>query len=272
LFGHEQGAFPGAFERRLGSLANADGGTIFLADLVEEDGAAIGVGEAAQPPFERARECALFVPEQFGLDGIGGDSAAIDRDQRAAALCRSTMDRLGQHLLADAAFTFDQDRGRGAGGAQRGVDRLAEDRGCTDDVGKVQRFWPFLGERTELTSLAMRRYGIVERGEQACAGNRLDHHVACAGAHRPHCDINRIQRGHDDDRHVANTVLELAHRMERFLARRPYVDQGDIEPQIRRADHPGRVIGIGRLAHAPSGALSQRGDQTGLGRLAVDEQ
>jgi len=35
LFGHEQGAFPGAFERRPGSLANANGGTIFLDEIGE---------------------------------------------------------------------------------------------------------------------------------------------------------------------------------------------------------------------------------------------
>ena len=33
LFGHERGAFTGAFERRLGMFANADGGTIFLDEI-----------------------------------------------------------------------------------------------------------------------------------------------------------------------------------------------------------------------------------------------
>jgi DNA-binding NtrC family response regulator len=33
LFGHEQGAFAGAFERRLGMFAHADGGTLFLDEI-----------------------------------------------------------------------------------------------------------------------------------------------------------------------------------------------------------------------------------------------
>lgn len=33
LFGHEKGAFPGAFTRHIGKLADADGGTIFLDDI-----------------------------------------------------------------------------------------------------------------------------------------------------------------------------------------------------------------------------------------------
>ncbi|KRB86184.1 Fis family transcriptional regulator [Sphingomonas sp. Root710] len=33
LFGHERGAFTGAFERRLGLFANADGGTLFLDEI-----------------------------------------------------------------------------------------------------------------------------------------------------------------------------------------------------------------------------------------------
>jgi len=35
LFGHEQGAFPGAFERRHGALARADGGTFFIDEVGE---------------------------------------------------------------------------------------------------------------------------------------------------------------------------------------------------------------------------------------------
>lgn len=35
LFGHEQGAFAGAFERRLGMFAHADGGTLFLDEVGE---------------------------------------------------------------------------------------------------------------------------------------------------------------------------------------------------------------------------------------------
>jgi DNA-binding NtrC family response regulator len=33
LFGHEQGAFPGAFERRFGMFAHADGGTLFMDEI-----------------------------------------------------------------------------------------------------------------------------------------------------------------------------------------------------------------------------------------------
>ena len=35
LFGHEQGAFPGAFERRTGRIAEAEGGTLFLDEISE---------------------------------------------------------------------------------------------------------------------------------------------------------------------------------------------------------------------------------------------
>ena len=35
LFGHEKGAFTGAFERKIGKLIDADGGTIFLDDVGE---------------------------------------------------------------------------------------------------------------------------------------------------------------------------------------------------------------------------------------------
>src|SRR5690606_12042197 len=33
LFGHEQGAFPGAFDRQIGALQHCDGGTLFLDEI-----------------------------------------------------------------------------------------------------------------------------------------------------------------------------------------------------------------------------------------------
>jgi hypothetical protein len=54
-----------------------------LADLVEEQGAAIRGFEPAVAGCGRAREGALLVAEQLALEDRFGDRGAVDRDERA---------------------------------------------------------------------------------------------------------------------------------------------------------------------------------------------
>ena len=49
------------------------------ADLVEQQGAAVGLDDLADLGRERAREGALFVAEQFAVDDVGGNRLAIER-------------------------------------------------------------------------------------------------------------------------------------------------------------------------------------------------
>ena len=54
-----------------------------VADLVEEQRAAVGQLELAAAPGERAGERALLVAEQLGLDQLLGDRGAVDLHERA---------------------------------------------------------------------------------------------------------------------------------------------------------------------------------------------
>ena len=55
-----------------------------LADLVEEERAAVGQLEAADASVDGAGERALLVAEQLALDESGGQGGAVDLDQRLA--------------------------------------------------------------------------------------------------------------------------------------------------------------------------------------------
>ena len=55
-----------------------------LADLVQEDRAAISQLEAAQPPLRRPGERALFVAEQFRRNQRWRQRGAVDADERRA--------------------------------------------------------------------------------------------------------------------------------------------------------------------------------------------
>ena len=83
-----------------------------FADLVEEQRAAVGLGELAGVLLGGAGEGALLVAEQDGLDEVLRQRAAIDGDERPAAPLRPALDRAGEQFLADAGFALDQHRDR----------------------------------------------------------------------------------------------------------------------------------------------------------------
>ena len=88
-----------------------------LADLVEEQRAAVGLLELADALVDGAGEGALLVAEQDAFDQVFGDGAAVDRDERLAGAVAFALDGARDQLLADAAFAFDQDRNVRGGGA-----------------------------------------------------------------------------------------------------------------------------------------------------------
>jgi hypothetical protein len=86
-----------------------------VADLVEEQGAAVGFLEAARALDVGAGEAALFVAEQFGFDEVARDGAAIDGDAGRGGAAAGGVDGARDHFLAAARRAGD-DHGR-VGGA-----------------------------------------------------------------------------------------------------------------------------------------------------------
>ncbi len=90
-----------------------------VADLVEEDGAALGRLEEARAGLERPGERALLVAEELALEEGLGEGRAVDREERAPRPRRGAVEGAGQHVLADARLAEDEDREeplRGAAG------------------------------------------------------------------------------------------------------------------------------------------------------------
>ncbi len=122
LFGNERGAFPGAFERRVGEIVKADGGTLIL-DRVErlpletqamladmlESGRVLPVGGSVDQPVDvRFVACASVPLKQRARDGLFREDLLARlsvaevtlpplRDRRVdiAALARHFMTRIG---------------------------------------------------------------------------------------------------------------------------------------------------------------------------------
>ena len=80
---------------------------VHLGDLVEQQRSAGGALEIADVPAVRAREAALLVPEQFALDQIGRDRAAVHREERFVLAPAELVQRLRDELLPGAALAHD---------------------------------------------------------------------------------------------------------------------------------------------------------------------
>jgi hypothetical protein len=81
-----------------------------LADLVDQQRAAVRELEHALAQRYRAGERAALVTEQVGLHELRRSRRAIEHHERPARARAELMDRLGEHLLAGAGLAFDHHR------------------------------------------------------------------------------------------------------------------------------------------------------------------
>src|SRR5262245_6190467 len=83
-----------------------------VAELVEEQRAAVRHLEQARPFAVGAGERAALVAEQLALHQLLGQRAAVDRDERALAALRPAVDLARDDLLAGARLADQQHRQR----------------------------------------------------------------------------------------------------------------------------------------------------------------
>ena len=121
-----------------------------LADLVEEDRAPGGQLEAAPPPFQRAGEGALLVPEQLRRDEPLGQRGAVDLHHGALRARRPGVDRAGEELLSRARLAGDQHGRVGRRHACDPLQHLAQPRGGPDDPARRRRRGDLLPQRDVL--------------------------------------------------------------------------------------------------------------------------
>jgi hypothetical protein len=73
---------------------------------------------------QRAGECAARMPEELALEESVGYSAAVYWNERSRSSWRCAMNKKREALLADAALTYDQDRGLELGNLRRAANRF----------------------------------------------------------------------------------------------------------------------------------------------------
>src|SRR6185436_5637236 len=110
-----------------------------LADLVEEDRAAVRELEAPGLLAGRSREGSLLVAEELALDQRLGQRRAVEGDERSLAARRHRVDDARHQALAGAALAADQDRRAALRHALDGLLELGDGAALPDQRAEVAR-------------------------------------------------------------------------------------------------------------------------------------
>src|SRR4029079_5788842 len=154
-----------------------------FADLVEEEGAAIGLHEFADALLRGAGEGAFLMAEQDALDQILGNRAAIDGDEGLVLPRTLALNGPGDQFLADAGFTLDQHRNVGICRASSELDYAGHGLAAGNEIVEVEfalggglHARQFICQRLDLQRIL---YGDSE----PFRAHRLHHEVDGTGPH-----------------------------------------------------------------------------------------
>lgn len=219
-----------------------------VADLVEEERAAVGRLELACPVCAGVGEGPLDVAEEFALEERFGDGSHIHGDHQFAVARRAVVDLAGEHLLAGAVLARDEDVGIGG---RHLLDDLADaHHGGTRSPEHGLFLRQLALDLLQTLHLALRagqRTGVAQGGDQPFVVPGLDHEIDRPVAHGPHRQVDVGIGGEEHHLDVGPVALDLLQPVEPFVAgvdpgREVHVEQHD----VHRLPAQGRYQLIGR--------------------------
>ena len=171
-----------------------------FADLVEEEGAAVRLLEAADPPGRRPGEGPLLVAEELALQEILVQGAAVHRDDRPGGAGAQVVDQPGQEFLSRPALPLEEDRGAAGGHPARHVDQALHLRAPVDDpVGRHPLVPQLLAEDFVLPEQRASLRNAVHEQQEFVEFHGFGDVVEGAGLHRIHGRLDRPVGRDDDD-------------------------------------------------------------------------
>ncbi|MCY1355441.1 hypothetical protein D9M69_418610 [compost metagenome] len=148
-----------------------------LADLVEEQRAAVGRLETPWPRLPGAGEGTLGVAEQLALGQGLGQRRAVHVDQRLARTRRMAVQPAGEQLLAHPGLALQQHRQVGVGDHRQLVEQLAQHRTVAEDHARRL----VAGGHRLTARQAQAAYLVLQAAD---AQRRLDQHGVALQARR----------------------------------------------------------------------------------------
>src|SRR5262249_36311886 len=110
-----------------------------VADLVQEQGAVVGLLKQAVVIGHGIGEGALAMAEKLGFEQVLDNGAAVGHDQGSFATRALAMEGQGDQFFANAGFATDQDRGVAGGGAGYGLPEGLDGSAAADQFFRERR-------------------------------------------------------------------------------------------------------------------------------------
>ena len=162
-----------------------------VADLVEEDRAALGDREAPRLVALGVGEGARLVAEELGLEEGVGERAAVDGHEGLSLPRREIVKGPREELLAGAAGAVDHHRAVARRHRRQQTEQIPHDAAATDDVT----------ERKPAFELLLQLFDLAEIAECLDAAHDMALLIAQNGGRDPHRHLARL-RVEDHDRLV----------------------------------------------------------------------
>src|SRR5690554_5011900 len=142
-----------------------------LAQLVEKERAALGLLKTTGARCHCAGEGALNVTEEFGLEEVFGDGAAVDDNEGAIAPIGTAMDLARDELFTGSGFTCDEHADLGWRDALHFAEDLLKNGGAADDLAKALPF-ELRGEAIAIEFELIENEGVVKKKRRLPGENR----------------------------------------------------------------------------------------------------
>src|SRR5882672_2730973 len=224
-----------------------------VADLVEEERAAVGLFELALARLVGAGERALLVAEELALEQGVVEGGAVDRDDGPRRRSGGEMDRARDQLLAGAPLSRDQKRPGDGGEALKAVDHRLDLRRLADDL--EARLDRLAQPRVLLVEPAVPVEGLgqpaqlaQQRGDALAEAFAGDEELAGAEGDRAGRPLDAALVGREDDRNPRVLAAQAADQIRgRGLRQHDHGRAGPVagaaEQVLRRPDQVDFVLG-----------------------------
>ena len=176
-----------------------------IADLIQEQRAAVSLFEAPLANGICAGKRPFFVPEQFGFNQVLRDRRHIQGDKRRFCPRAVAMQGMGHKLFTGPRFAVDQDADGGAGQTANNAKYVLHRRRFADDVGG----WPKIGRVARLLLLLIMANRALNQRHRFVDIKRFGQVIKRPLLIGAHCGIQIGVRGHYDDRKHRVALFDL---------------------------------------------------------------
>ena len=241
-----------------------------VADLVQEQGAAVGELELALLGGVGAGEGALDVAEELGLDQGLRQGGAIDGDEAPPRAFREPVQGARHQLLAGAGLAQDQHRGVGRRGLPHQLEDLGHGRRAADHPLEPEAALELLAQRLVVLREAPLLQLPGHAGPQLDDVDGLGQVVRRALPHRQHRGLDAAVAGDQEHRQLGLQAPRLAQQVEAVAVAEPQVGDHQVEaarPQpVEGGVHRGRHLGLVVLG------LQSQAQRLAVGFVVLDDQ